>query len=151
MLDRSKERTPITQASGTAPDAHGAIPDQSVPLERELVVPFDRTRLVVVLLLAVLLLSPLLVFWLASGPDLKMRLAKVSLGMDRKEVEGQLGPAVIVLQNGQGRPGCTLYWVDQLWQVDVVLDGEGKAVRFGCVPSNSPFRQTVGRIITLPK
>jgi hypothetical protein len=42
-----------------------------------------------------------------------------------------------------------LCWVDQLWQVDVLTGPDGRAESIGCVPSDSLYRRTVGRLIAL--
>lgn len=69
--------------------------------------------------------------------------------MPREQVEGILGPLVLVLHRTGGR-GFLLSWVDQFWQVDVLTDPDGRAESIGCVPSDSVYRRTVGRLISLP-
>jgi hypothetical protein len=70
--------------------------------------------------------------------------------MPRDEVEGVLGPPDLVLPR-TGDRGFLLSWVDQLWQVDVLTDREGRVESVDCVPSQSALRRTVGRVFPLPK
>lgn len=104
----------------------------------------------VVLLLVVLLLGAVSVLLLARGQDLKSRAALISVGMPREQVEGILGPPVLVLKRTAGR-GTLLSWVDQLWQVDILTGPDGRVESVEYKPSDSFVRRTVGRVIPLPK
>ena len=74
----------------------------------------------------------------------------ISLGMPREEVEGLLGPPVLVLPRTGGR-GFALAWVDQFWQVDVRTGPDGRVESVGCKPSDSFYRRTVGRLTSFPE
>jgi hypothetical protein len=112
--------------------------------------PLTRRRLLIAVpLVVLLLLAAVAVLLLARGQDLKSRSALISVGMAREEVEGILGPPVLVLHRPAGR-GAALIWTDQFWQVDVVTGPDGRAESMGCIPSDSLYRQTVGRLISLP-
>src|SRR5438270_484918 len=105
-----------------------------------------RRRLLIAVPLVVLLLWVAgAVFLLARGQDLKSRSAVISVGMPREQVEGILGTPVLVLKRTAGR-GFLLSWVDQFWQVDVLTDPDGRVESTECVPSNSFYRGTVGRV-----
>jgi hypothetical protein len=75
--------------------------------------------------------------------NLKGRLTLISAGMTRAEVESILGRPVLSLDRAPPGTGEVLVWVDQLWQVDVILDGDGLVVRSSCVPSDSFLQRTV--------
>jgi len=109
-----------------------------------------RRLLIAVPLVVLLLLVAVAVFFLARGGDLKSRAAQISVGMAREEVEERLGPPVLVLNNSSGK-GQLLSWVDQFWQVDVVTGPDDRVESVGYMPSDSFYRRTVGRIISLPK
>jgi hypothetical protein len=104
-------------------------------------------------LLAVALLAGLFLaagsFLLTRGPGLRTRVGQIRAGMTRAEVEGMLGRPALVLKRA-GRPGESVVWVDQLWQVDIVTDGAGRVESVGCVPSDSAYRRTVGRVLSYP-
>ena len=89
------------------------------------------------------------VLLISRGEDLKSRSAVISVGMPREQVEDILGPPVLVLDRTGGR-GAALIWVDQFWQVDVVTGPDGRVESLGCMPSDSLYRRTVGRLILLP-
>jgi hypothetical protein len=86
---------------------------------------------------------------LVRGQGIKSRAALISIGMSREQVEGILGPPVLILPRTAGR-GTALCWVDQLWQVDVLIDRDGRVESVGCIPSDSLLRRTMGRVIALP-
>jgi hypothetical protein len=69
--------------------------------------------------------------------------------MPREQVEDMLGPPVVVLDRSSGK-GAFLSWVDQFWQVDVVTGQDGRVESVDYMPSDSLYRRTVGRIISLP-
>jgi hypothetical protein len=77
--------------------------------------------------------------------DLKTQMSRVSPGMTREQVEGIFGPPGLFVVDGQPGMGGTLIWVDQLWQVDVVLDGDGTVMRCGCTRSYSALNRAIGR------
>jgi hypothetical protein len=111
---------------------------------------FSRRRLLSAGLVAAVLLALLAVLFFVRGQDLKFRLAEVSRGMTREEVEDMLGPPVVFLPTGPTRTGGTLIWVDQLWQAEVVLGFDGRVIECRCTPSDSLLRRTVGRVFPLP-
>ena len=119
--------------------------------ERVVMPRFGRRPLFIAVPLTALILATLAVILLTRGHDLKARLALVSPGMTREQVEGVLGPPLLVMRKGPTGTGDALVWVDQLWQVDVVIGPDGRVIRCGCTPSDSLFRRTVGRVISLPK
>ena len=110
-----------------------------------------RRILLAASLVAIFLLLALTVFLLSRGQDLKARLALISPGMTREQVEDILGPPVLFLPKGANAPGDLLAWVDQLWQVEVVIGPDGRVIKCRCTPSLSFFRGTIGRILPLPK
>jgi hypothetical protein len=69
----------------------------------------------------------------------------VSPGMTREQVEGIFGPPALFLRDRQPGMGGTLVWVDQLWQVDAILDGDGRVIRCGCMRSYSALNRALGR------
>lgn len=95
--------------------------------------------------LTVLLLAALTVFVQTQFRGLKNRLSLVSSGMTREQVEGIFGPPDLSLRDGQPGLGGIMVWVDQLWQVDVILDRDGKVIRSGCTRSYSALNWTIGR------
>ena len=95
--------------------------------------------------LTVLILAISIVVLRTQFRGLKTRLSMVSPGMTREQVEGIFGPPVLFLGNGQPGMGGVLVWVDQLWQVDVILDRDGRVIRCGCTRSYSALNRTVGR------
>jgi hypothetical protein len=112
--------------------------------------PLTRRRLLIAVPLVVVLLAAVAVLLLARGQDLKSRSAQIAVGMPREEVEGLLGPPVLVLQRTGGR-GFLLSWVDQFWQVDVLTGPDGRVESIGYMPSDSFYRRTVGRLIPPPQ
>jgi hypothetical protein len=108
--------------------------------------PLTRRRLLVAAPLVVLLLVAGTVLLFGRGGNLKSRSARISVGMPREQVEGILGRPARELKRADGTGGGALVWVDQFWQVDVVTDREGRAEFVGCVPSDSLYRRTVGRL-----
>jgi hypothetical protein len=109
-----------------------------------------RRRLLIAALLAVLLLGAGTGLLLGRGGNLKSRSARISVGMPRAQVEGILGRPVLELKRAK-RNGVLLAWVDQFWQVDVLTDPDGRAESVRCVPSNSLYRRTVGRLTSFPE
>ena len=109
-----------------------------------------RRRLLLAVPLVVLPLVAVTVLVLTGGEGLKARSARIPVGMPRAEVEGLLGPPVVTLHRPPGR-GEALFWVDQLWQVNVLTGPDGRVESVECVPSDSPLRRTVGRIVPLPR
>lgn len=110
--------------------------------------PFTRPLLLIAAPVVVLLVIMGVVL-LARGQNLRSRSARISAGMSREQVEALLGPPVLELNRTGGR-GVALTWVDHLWQVDVRTGPDGRVESVGCVPSNSFFRRTIGRIVTPP-
>jgi hypothetical protein len=114
-----------------------------------------RFRWLVAVPLTVLLLAISIVGLRTQFRGLKTRLSQVSPGMTREQVEDIFGPTVHFMpdwQRGmdgtwQRAPGMggTLIWVDQLWQVDVILDRDGRVKRCGCTRSYSALNRTIGR------
>src|SRR5438105_5053258 len=104
-----------------------------------------RFRWTVIVTLTVLLTAALTVFVHTQFRGLKNRLSLVSPGMTREQVEGLFGPPALFLRDGQPGMGGTLIWVDQLWQVDVILDRDGRVLRSGCTRSYSGLNRTIGR------
>jgi len=113
-------------------------------------VRFGRRRLLIAVALFALILTPLTIFLLSRGHDLKGRAARISVGMHREEVEAMLGRPALALRRSQPGTGHLLVWVDILWQVDVLIDGEGRVVNSYCTRSDSVYWRTVGRLIDLP-
>jgi hypothetical protein len=109
-----------------------------------------RRRLLIAVGLVVLLLATAASLLLAWGQDLKSRSAVIHVGMPREQVEDILGPPVLVLPR-TGERGFALAWVDQLWQVEVLIDRDGRVESIGYLPSDSFYRRTVGRLIGLPR
>jgi hypothetical protein len=109
-----------------------------------------RRRLLIVVPLVVLLLVALAVLLSARGQNLKSRADLISVGMPRQQVVSILGPPALVLARPAGK-GAALIWTDQLWQVDVVTGADDRAESVGCIPSDSLYRRTVGRLISRPK
>ena len=104
-----------------------------------------RFRWLVAVPVTVLILAISIVGLRTQFRGLKTRLLQVSLGMTREQVEGIFGPPVLFLSDGQSRMGGVLVWVDQLWQVDVILDHDGRVIRSGCTRSYSALNRTIGR------
>lgn len=81
---------------------------------------------------------------------LQARLSRVSVGMTRAQVENIFGPPDASLYRQPIGNGEVLYWVDQLWQVEVVLDGDGTVLKVGSTPSRSALRNTASQLNSLP-
>ena len=105
----------------------------------------QRFRWIVIVPLVVISLAISIVVLRTQFRDLKTLLSMVSPGMTREQVEGIFGPPALFLRNGQPGTGGTLVWVDQLWQVDVILDRDGRVLRCGCSRSYSALNRTIGR------
>ncbi len=105
-----------------------------------------RRQLLIAVPLGLLLLAALAVVVVGSQNGLRARLADIKFGMTRAEVEAILGPPAITLPRTNGR-GHLSAWVDQFWQVDVITDPDGRVERVSCVPSDSTFRRTIGRLL----
>ncbi len=111
--------------------------------------PLTRRRVLIAVVLLVLLLVAVAVLLLTGGQDLRARTALISVGMPREQVEDMLGAPALVLRRMNER-GSALIWTDQLWQVDVLIGPDGRVEFVGCIPSDSLYRRTVGRLIALP-
>jgi hypothetical protein len=111
----------------------------------------ERRRLLwtVSVLLAIVILSMATVVIRTHFRGLRTRLSRVSVGMTREQIESIFGPPAVSLRMSTGN-GEALYWADQLSQVEVFLDGDGRVIKFGSTPSRSALRRTVGRLIPLP-
>ena len=108
-----------------------------------------RRHLLIAISLIVLILAAMATLLLADRHNLKSRSTMISVGMSQEQVEEQLGPPELVLSRRAGK-GAALIWVDQFWQVDVVTDPDGRVESVGCMPSDSWYRRTVGRLIRYP-
>lgn len=102
----------------------------------------SRRGLLIAGSLGVLLLLAVGVLVFALRQDLASRAALVSAGMPRERVETILGPPVLDLRTADGK-GRLLAWVDQLWQVDVVIGLDGRVESVRRVPSDSAYRRGV--------
>jgi hypothetical protein len=121
----------------------GAIENEFVfihPLRIVIVSPATRRRLIIGAPLVVALLIGVAFSLAVRGGDLRTRAAQISVGMTRPQVEAILGPPILVLKRTNNR-GHLLSWVDQLWQVDVLMDTDGLVESVGHMPSNSAYRQ----------
>ena len=112
--------------------------------------PFTRRRLFIAGTLTCLLVAVLAAFVIVGRQNLKARRTQVSVGMTREQVEGILGPPVLVLPRSDGK-GHVMVWTDMLWQVDVGVDSNGAVNSCGCVPANSAYRRTEKRLNSLLK
>jgi hypothetical protein len=112
--------------------------------------PNLRRRLLFAVPLMVILVIAAAGFFLLGDQDLKTRSVQIPVGMSRTQVEGILGPPVLTLPRTGGR-GTLLVWVDQLWQLDVLTDADGRTESVNCVPSHSFLRKTLGSVIPLPQ
>lgn len=110
-----------------------------------------RLRWTVGVLVTIVILSIVTVLIRTHFRGLRTRLSRVSVGMTRDEVESIFGPAAVSLRRHPLGSGEVLYWADQLWQVEVVFDGDGKVIKFGSTPSRSALRRAGGRFLPLPK
>lgn len=106
-----------------------------------------RTAVALAFIAIVAIAAALVVF--PGGHDLKTRSSSIPIGMPRSEVEGLLGRPYMVL-NRQGAKGELSVWIDPFWQVDVVTDPTGRVESVRCVPSDSLYRRTVGRVTSFP-
>ncbi len=88
------------------------------------------------------------VFVISGMNRLKSRSQQISNGMPRAEVEELLGEPTLSLARSNGS-GDLLVWTDMYWQVDVLIDGDGRVLRVRCVPANSWFRITQSRLWSL--
>lgn len=104
-----------------------------------------RLRWIVAVPLMVLLLAIAAVVYRTQFRGLPGRLSMVSPGMTRSQVESLFGPPALFLRDRRPGSGGTLVWVDQLWQVDVILDQDGNVVRSGCTRSYSALNRALGR------
>lgn len=111
---------------------------------------FTRRHLSIAAAIVALILFGVAVFLLSRVQDLRSRAAPISAGMSREQVEGILGPPELTLRRSSGKGDC-LVWTDQLWQVDVLTGPDGRVQSIGCIPSDSAYRRTIGRLIRLPK
>lgn len=108
-----------------------------------------RSRWGLAIGLGVVLVAGFVLLAIIRGPNLRPRLARVAAGMSREQVERVLGRPVLDLDRAGGR-GTLLVWVDQLWQAEVRLGPDGRVESTACVPSDSFYRRTVGRILPAP-
>ncbi len=105
-----------------------------------------RRQLLIALPLALLLLAAWAVIVVGSRNGLRFRLADIKIGMTQAEVEAILGPPAIDLPRANGR-GHLSAWVDQFWQVDVIRGPNGRVEMVSCMPSDSTFHRTIGRLL----
>jgi hypothetical protein len=110
--------------------------------------PLARRRLLIAVAVVALVLVAVGILIFAQG-DLKSRSALISVGMPRAEVEGVLGPPVLTLPRSSGK-GEALIWTDQFWQLSVVTGADGRTESIECVPSDSLYRRTLGRVVSYP-
>ena len=106
----------------------------------------SRRQLLIAVPLGLLLTAALAVVVVGSQNGLRSRLAKIKIGMTQSEVEAILGPPDLHLSRTNGR-GHLSAWVDQFWQVDVITGPDGRVERFSCMPSDSAFHRTIGRLL----
>lgn len=104
-----------------------------------------RFRWIAAITLTILLSAATTIIVLTQFRGLKNRLSLVSPGMTRAEVEDIFGPPALFLEKGPTGTGDLMVWVDQLWQVDVILDGNGRVIRCGCTRSYSALNRVLGR------
>jgi hypothetical protein len=88
------------------------------------------------------------VFVFTGMNHLKNRSQQVSSGMPRAEVEDLLGEPYLSLPRSNG-DGELLVWTDIYWQVDVLIDGNGRVLWCRCVPANSWYRITQSKLSSL--
>jgi len=112
--------------------------------------PTRRRLFIAAALLGALLMGVAVLCFVRGVGGIKSRAASITVGMTREQVVDLLGPPAIDLLR-VGGAGTTMAWVDQLWQVDVHFDPDGRVERVGCMPSRSFTRQTLGRVLPLPK
>lgn len=109
-----------------------------------------RRRLLIAVPLVVLVLGGVGILIFNLCYNLKSRMAPISVGMHRDQVEEILGKPVLDMDRTGGK-GKLLCWVDQLWQVDVILGPDDRVERTGCMPSDSMFRGLVRGFVSLFK
>jgi len=102
-----------------------------------------RLRWTVAITLTVVVLAIAVDLFRSQFRNLKGRVSLISAGMTRAEVESILGRPELSLDRAPPGTGEVLVWVDQLCQVDVILDGEGRVIRTGCMPSDSFVQRTI--------
>ncbi len=107
---------------------------------------FRHRHLLIAFLMLGVILSVIAALWLAGAKNLKARSSEITLGMPRIQVEQLLGRPALVLNRTGGR-GTALSWVDSFWQVDVLTDPQGRTESVGCIPSDSFYRRTLGRLL----
>ena len=107
-----------------------------------------RRQLLFALPLGLLLLAAVAVAVVVVGNrnGLRSRLAEIKIGMKQAEVEAIFGPPAIHLDRTNGR-GHLSAWVDQFWQVDVITGPDGRVEKLNCMPSDSAFHRTIGRLL----
>ncbi len=116
----------------------------------------SRRRLLLALAVVVIVVVALALLLLAPGQDLKSRSAAISVAMPREQVEELLGAPALVLPRqaragARGGRGYLLSWVDQFWQVDVLIGPDGRVESIARKPSDSFYRRTAGRFTSLPE
>jgi hypothetical protein len=111
---------------------------------------FHRRPLLIAAALAGLLMAATISFLFSRSTDLRTRLAAVTVGMPRADVEALLGRPEVTLRRAQPGTGEVMLWVDQFWQVEVVADGDGRVIKTDCTRSHSLYWRTVGRVLDLP-
>ena len=109
-----------------------------------------RRYLFIAIPLGALLLFVATAFFLSRVQDLRSRSAPISEGMPREQVVDILGTPDLTLRRSSGKGEC-LVWTDQFWQVDVLTGPDGRVESIGCMPSDSAYRRTIGRLTGLPK
>jgi hypothetical protein len=105
-----------------------------------------RRQLLIAVPLSLLLAAALAIVVVGGQNGLRSRLAQIHIGMTQAEVEAILGPPAIHLPRTNGR-GHLSAWVDQFWQVDVITGPDGRVERLNCVPSDSAYHRTIGRLL----
>lgn len=120
------------------------------PLYNNSMLFLTRRRLLIASPLVVLFLVAVAVYFLTLEQDLRSRSVQISIGMPREQVENILGPPVMTLPRTVGK-GAALIWVDEFWQVSVRTGPEGLVETVDCMPSDSLYRRTLGRLTGLPK
>jgi hypothetical protein len=107
-----------------------------------------RRRVLIAVAVVALVVVSVAILIFARG-DLKSRSALLSVGMPREEVEAVLGPPVLTLHRSSGK-GEALIWTDQFWQLSVRTDPDNRTESIECVPSDSLYRRTLGRVVSYP-
>ena len=70
-------------------------------------------------------------------------------GMPQAQVEELLGAPYLELPRQAPADGKLFVWTDVFWQVDILVDGDGRVVTCRCIPANSAYRRTQSRIASL--